>query len=105
MIEQVNAQACIEEVNAPVCVAACVEALLERAVAMERGGNLETLLEKESAEIKKVLYEEVLKRRQEAAHAKAAFPPSGMSALQGADDAPSRSQGALGADPGRGGSL
>lgn len=91
----------IEEVN----VQACVEASLERAVAMERGGNLEALLEKEAAELKKVLYEEVLRRRQEAAGAKAAFPPSAMPALPAAEDACGRGQGALGVDPGRRGPL
>jgi hypothetical protein len=58
-----------------------LEALLGRAVGMERGGNLEALLEGEAAEFKKALYEEALRRRQQAAGAPADFPPSGLSPL------------------------
>lgn len=59
-----------------------LEASLGRAVAMERGGNLEELLEREAAELKKAFFEEALSRRQQSADAKADFPPSGMPPLR-----------------------
>jgi hypothetical protein len=78
-----------------------VDEAIERAVAMERGGNLEMLLEQEASKVKKALYEEVLRLREEAACAKAAFPPSAVSALPTADDARGGGEEAVGPDPGR----
>lgn len=78
-----------------------VDEAIERALAMERGGNLEMLLEQEAAKVKKALYEEVLRLREQAASAKAAFPPSVLSALPTADDARGGDAGAVGPDPGR----
>jgi hypothetical protein len=85
----------------PTSVSKRVDEAIERAIAMERGGNLEALLEQEAAKVKKALYEEVLRRRQEAASAEAAFPPSAVSALPKANDARGGDEGAVGPDPGR----
>jgi hypothetical protein len=68
---------------------------------MERGGNLEALLEREAADIKKEFYEEALRRRQEAARHEADFSPSGMPALPKADDARGGDQAANREDLGR----
>lgn len=58
-----------------------LDSVLARAEAMPRGGNLESLLDQETGPLVKALYEEVVRRRQQAAETSADFPPSGMPAL------------------------
>lgn len=57
-----------------------VEQLFERVRQMERGGNLEALLERECDEVKRLLYEQALgERAKVTASDEADFPPSGLS--------------------------
>jgi len=58
-----------------------VDTLKKRVEEMELGGDLEGLIEEGLSEINKLLYEQLLSLRDQAASAKADFSPSGMSQL------------------------
>ena len=58
-----------------------LDGLMQKVQEMERGGDLEALLEGEIAVLKKELYEAALKTREAQAAQEADFPPSGMSGL------------------------
>ena len=65
-------------------IKAQLEALMEQVEQMERGGDLEGLLEEGLSAIKQTTYEAALERRERAA-AQADFSPSELSALRRAD--------------------
>jgi len=72
--------------------------LTERVEKMERGGDLEGLIEEGLNEIDMEIYKILLEARERAASAEAAaFSPSGMSSVSGADES-GASQGAGGVD-------
>ena len=73
-----------------------MEAVMARVEAMKSGGDLEALLEEESRDWKKALFQEAIGRRQ--ASGPADFSPSGVPALPGADHAPDRGEPAHGPD-------
>jgi hypothetical protein len=54
-----------------------LEALMKRVEEMEAGGDLEGLLERETAELKQAVYASAIERRQQAAD-RADFPPSAL---------------------------
>lgn len=56
-----------------------VEALMQKVETMERGGDLEGLLEKEISVLKKEIYEAALQTRQNQTAKQADFSPSGLS--------------------------
>ena len=55
-----------------------LEELMRKVEMMERGGDLEKLLEEEVAVLKKELYETALRTRQNQSAEQADFSPSGM---------------------------
>jgi len=62
------------------------EALQDRVEKMERGGDLEGLIEEGLEGIIGEIYKELLSARERAASAEAAFSPSGVLSVSGADE-------------------
>jgi len=83
------------------------EALQDRVEKMERGGDLEGLIEGGLEGIVLEMYKALLAARERAASAEAAaFSPSGMSAVRGASGTESgQAEGAADADATRGGGI
>lgn len=82
---------------------AMLEGLLEKVRAMEPGGDLEGLLETETAKLKYGVYEVAIAERGKTAE-KADFPPSGLPGVQSRDAADKASK-AKAAGAGRRGRL
>jgi len=80
------------------------EALQDRVEKMERGGDLEGLIEEGLEGIIGELYKELLLARERAASAEAAFSPSGVFPVSGADESGQETP-ASNPDVARGGSV
>jgi len=66
-----------------------VEVLMERVRSMKPGGDLDGLIIEEIERLNKVVYEQALAERSQAA-TKAAFPPCGVSGVRLETDTPAR---------------